>query len=243
MMEMYIQEAQNDGNMKLKLYQLDPTRCMKFLLEEFGGWGAITDEIIHSSIIATCGLFYCVAPESILNPENLYDFLVGWQIFPPSKEVYYQDGYRVRRVINYAHQIVIDLYFDYCNNHSHNSIIVIEDASASQEGEYFKETKRQFWTYRGEVIYVIDKPNLPMLREYVNYAKGYGFMPFITEPKLTNALPGQIISDVEAEDFIVNIQCFATSVYDGESYLIWIRNGNEELLDALQKRISITRLL
>lgn len=226
--------------MKITLKELDNLRCTDYVKQHLDGMPYLSNRIAHD-IDFNSGRFYVIIPENI-NPEypvpDYYDFGTGGRIYPFHRE----DGETVRQQINESEDLIREAAIEYINADLSNCLC-LEDFNAKPHYPYIINSKREYYLIEDNILYLIDnKMTLEEIDGDFNSSIGYGFICMtLNIPKGLNTLSlttNKTISD-EAKDFIFrSINSFFIEIYDNESYLIWVKDPEENyFFDILNKKM------
>jgi|GEM_PF-2907939 len=206
--------------LKHTLIKLDEQVCKAFLQDRIEGWGYIIDKAVKN-ILVSAGSFYCITANTLdLKEVNELTFAKGFGAdFSPNSD-----------------EIIWRFSEEYLNNDSIGKReIILEDYNANTGLEYFKDKNLEYYLANSIVFYRLQSgTGQQTIRKYFREADGpYTFSIIYIDIPLGQLEVKQNIGDDVIKIAIDNICCFVTSIYDGESYLLWVKDGYK-LLDVLK---------
>lgn len=222
--------------MKRVLKKIEGQSVYEFLKEKFENLYYLPDAIFNE-IRHTDGDFYVVVPED--TPENfIYQFSVGGQIIPFHKKA----NQNVYQINNLASD-VLEAFLNQFINTQEENCVVLEDFNSEPDDEIIKTSSRKFNIVNNHLVYVIDSSYTQSdISNYLWASRSWIFFgvllslnkTIIDELKNTNHhyLPENLKNVLEKE-----IRAFFIEVYDGESFLFWIRRNEKDVFQLLNKQL------
>ncbi|OJW82306.1 MAG: hypothetical protein BGO69_17095 [Bacteroidetes bacterium 46-16] len=207
--------------MKLEVRKLKNSICKDYLNEHLAGWGILTAQIIDNYNVSA-GSFYCLAPVNI-DDKSLYSFSTakGDIISTP-----------------WPQEVVINFIHGYLKSSKFKKAI-IENYSFKPNDEYIIRSKKEYFLVQDVIFYLLDANNtMDDIRECFKLASGYGFCPMLIESDINLIAQSENINKEDENKLLENTCMFLTPIYDGESYLFWIKEGYTELLQAFKKQLK-----
>lgn len=200
-------------------------------------------EMYFSSLIATDfdlnkGDFFTVIPNNL--PEDVvYRFDNGGYVYPFKRN----EGETVVKTENVSREI-LDLFINQFISTEKSNCLGLEDFSASPNAPYVKKSNMKYSIIGDRLFYLLDNEYpYDAISRYLNFAGGYIFLGFFLNLNDTdiekvkngsfNEMPKEVLDAIYQ-----GIEGFFLEVYDGESYLFWIKKDRKDILQLLQQSID-----
>lgn len=213
--------------MKLVLKNLDFKECLNYLELEYSSGLSFSQRITQESYLKM-GRFYTIVPDNV-KEEDLYKFQWGGLIYP----FYRSPDVTIMPVRNDSKVIIDSSLIEYVNQ-SNTHFIGMEDFSTDLNSPHLLNYELKYYLLQNDkLFYLLDHKNTS--EEFVKYkgvAGGYLFLCMILKlpSEFTNSI-SNIKLDYQITDRIFQgITSFFISVYDGEGYLIWCDNEQNDFL-------------
>jgi len=202
----------------------------------------LLDEMRFSSLVSEKldfkkGSFYTIVPEGLAE-KALYNFKYGGYVYPFKKEAYQT----LVKTENIAKNILLKSIYQFLSL-SKTNCLGIEDFNADPNSSYIKKANLKYSIVDDRLFYLLDKSyTYKDIVQYLNISGGYIFYGLFLNFKefeiegLKNGYYKQMLE--ENINVIFNsIEALFLEVYDGESYVFWLKNDQSDLKEILLKCI------
>lgn len=202
------------------------------MYEHIKGFGYFADEIVAGDILKG-GEFYVVAPEDA-DIKKLYDFNYGGRIFPRG-DIETVNGHEVEKVENYGEPTVKSMIKGFLLK-GENNYVLFEDYLSKSTDKWIEVEKPNYYTINNEILYLLTTPNIDEVDRYYNLANNFHFMPIMFQYELPKMGPKSDIG-LYSKAIVNNIQVLFYEIYDGESFLIWVKSEETNFITSIVNTI------
>ncbi len=223
--------------MKLFLKKIEGLEVLNFLFDNFNNLGYLPQALLEK-VSVTVGEFYVIVPPNT-DETFVYNLKTGGQVIPFHKI----EGQNVYSVTNLADKAIRVFLYNFLNETS-NSYIALEDFNSHANDERVKKSTTTYSIIEDHLFYLLNSSfSKKQLNDSLLKAVSWLFFGALVQIEsadivIKNYKNHEFLTEQTKDIISENIQAFFIEVYDGESFLFWIKSDRPDILHQLNQSLD-----